>query len=325
MKLTVVLVFVLVSALSLFLPVGYAYLLPFAAALSFGVYGIARSVRSKIDPLNDAPNAFRVLLAALGGLLLTMTRSFLFPSVAILLLFGAVFLNDEYQRRAIDSIRMGRRGGSVAFLGIDGSGKSSHASTTERWLSDRGYRALLMPFHRYLFVERLSGLARSSVSGVARKRGMRRRNPVRPLLSLVDNLLLQMSSSLGSRLEGRVILYDRFIWSTYIKYFALGYPVGPLSRLYLLPRPRLAILLDVPVDKSLDVIHSRESHIRYPREVLQTERMMYLGIARERGYPIIDSTADPTSVQRQIEDHLSKHFPVVGGGRKRRSGGDQKR
>jgi thymidylate kinase len=90
--------------------------------------------------------------------------------------------------------------------------------------------------------------------------------------------------------------------------------VGPLSRLYLLPRPRLAILLDVPVDKSLDVIHSRESHIRYPREVLQTERMMYLGIARARGYPIIDSTADPASVQRQIEVHLSKHFPVVDGG-----------
>ena len=112
-----------------------------------------------------------------------------------LLLFGAVFLNDEYQRLAIDSIRRGRRGGSVAFLGIDGSGKSSHASTTARWLSDRGYHALLMPFHRYLFVERLSGIVRSSTKRVAsrsetqggdsRKRG---RNPTRPLLSLVDNL-----------------------------------------------------------------------------------------------------------------------------------------
>jgi dTMP kinase len=312
MKLTVVLFFLTVWALSLLLA-AYAYLFPLAAALGFGAYGVARSVRSKLDPLNDVPNAFRVFLAALGGLFLTNSRSFLPPSLAVLLLFGAVFLNDEYQRRAIDSLRKGRRGGSVAFLGIDGSGKSSHASATERWLTDRGYRALLMPFHRYLFVERLSGVG-SAVRGRGAS-GKKGRNPVRPLLSLVDNLLLQMSSSFGCRLEGRVVLYDRFIWSTYIKYLALGYPVQPLSRVYLLPRPWLAIIFDVPVEKSLDVIHARESHIRYPREVLQIERSMYLSIARDRGYPIIDSTGEPTSVQRQIEDHLSRYFPVVGGGR----------
>src|SRR5437016_4230675 len=128
MKLTVVLVFVAVYAFAIFLPVVYGFILPIGVALSFGAYGVVKSVRSKIDPINDLPNAFRVLLAGLGGLLLTMIRSFLLPSVAILLLFGAVFLNDEYQRLAIDSIRRGRRGGSVAFLGIDGSGKSSHAS-----------------------------------------------------------------------------------------------------------------------------------------------------------------------------------------------------
>ncbi len=118
----------------------------------------------------------------------------------------------------------------------------------------------------------------------------------------------------GPRLEGRVVLYDRFIWSTYIKYYALRYPVRPLSALYLLPRPLVAIVLDIPVDKSLGVIQSRESHIRYPRAVLETERRLYLKIAKERGYPVIDSTRDAPAVQEEIERHLSRYFPVVTGG-----------
>jgi hypothetical protein len=168
-----------------------------------------------------------------------------------------------------------------------------------------------MPFHRYLFVEKMSAL-RSSVRGSGGKR-TRGQNPFRPLFSLLDNLLLQLSSSFGCRLEGRVVLYDRFIWSTYIKYYALGYPVRPLSALYLLPRPYIAIVLDVPVEKSLEIIDSREAHIRYSRYVLEIERRLYLKLARERGYHVVDSTAEPSAVQSQIEHLLAKHFPTVGG------------
>ncbi len=310
MKLTAVLVFVIMYAVSLFVT-NLQYLPLLLVIGGFALYGITKSIRSKIDPFNDLPNAFRVLLASTGGVLLAMTQAFFFPSVGILLLFAAVFLNDEYQRRTIDSVRRGRRGGSVAFLGIDGSGKSSHASTTERWLSSRGYRALLMPFHRYLFVEKLSAISSSVRGDRGRTRG---RSLLRPILSLMDNLLLQLFSSFGCRLEGRVVLYDRFIWSTYIKYYALGYPVRPLGSLFLLPRPHVAILLDVPVEKSLEVIRSRESHIRYSRAVLETERGLYLRIAHERGYHIIDSTAESRDVQNQIEHLLAQHFPLVGGG-----------
>lgn len=281
---------------------------PLVFSLVFALYGIVKSVRNKINPLNDVPNAFRVLLAAVGGGLIALTGTFILPSAGILLIFASLLLNDEFQRRTIDSIRKGRAGGSVALLGIDGSGKSSHASLTRRWLEERGYRSILIPFHRYLFVETLS-TARSSTK---RQRTARGGNPLRPLLSLVDNLLLQFLSSFGCRVEGTVVLYDRFMWSTYIKYFALGYPVRPLSIFYLSLRPRYAIVLDVPVGKSLKVISSREAHIRYPSSVLEKERQLYVTIARRRGYPVIDSTTDSDTVQNQIEQHLSRLFPVVG-------------
>ncbi len=308
MKATVVLFFVVSLALALLLPdVGFA--LPFVFGLAFGLYGVAASRSRRLDPLNDAPNALRVFLGSLGGYLVTIDRVFIFPSLGILLLFGGLFLNDEFQRRAIFSLRKGRRGGSIALLGIDGSGKSTHSAVTSGWLEGRGYRVKLMPFHRYLFVERLSSLS-SSVRGAP---AARRRNPLRPVVSLVDNLLLQLSSSIGSRLEGTIVIYDRFIWSTYIKYEALGYPVKPLSFLYLLPRPYFAIVLDVPIERSLKVIDERDSHIRYPGRVLERERERYLGIAEKNGYPVIDSTAPFDDVQSKIEGRLSKLFPSAAG------------
>jgi thymidylate kinase len=335
-----------------------AYLLPalpFLFGVAFAAYGVAKSTRSAhLNPLNDLPNAFRVFLASSGGYLVTLASTFLLPSIGILLLGGALYLNDEFQRRALRALRTGTKGGSIAFLGIDGSGKSSHSSVTGAWLRQRGYVCDIMPFHRYLFVERLASISsalrkRSSgrgangegtaaaaaaalgATGAARYPmssapiassssspssyfldSRRRKNPLRPVLSLVDNLVLQLSSSIGCRVEGKVIIYDRFIWSTYIKYKALGYPVRLLSALYLLPEPTYALVLDVPVDKSLRVIDERVAHIHYPARVLQAESDEYLGIARRKGYPIIDATGSFEEVQEKIQSRLSGLFPPVG-------------
>jgi thymidylate kinase len=311
--------FLLVSVVVSFALPRIALLFPFVFAAGFAAYGMARSKSSRLNPLNDLPNALRVFLACLGGFFLTLDRVFIFPALGIFLFSAAFFLNDEYQRMALHSITHGRKGGSVALLGIDGSGKSTHAKASGEWLRGRGYYVTTMPFHRYLFVERLASISsavrgRSPAAAGAAKGRRSGRNPIRPLLSLADNLILQMSSSIGSRIQGRVVIYDRFIWSTYIKYDALGYPVRPLSFLYLLPRPLMAIILDVPVDKSLKVIDERgASHIHYPRAILEAERARYLAIAQRNGYPVIDSTAPFEEVQAMIELHLSGLFPQVRG------------
>jgi len=318
MKLVSIAFFLATLLLLVLIPVA-GILLPFFIGAGFGAYGIAGSFAKHIDPLNDLPNALRVFLASLGGYLMTLTRAFIFPSAAILLLVGALYLNDEFQRRALFAMRTGRRGGSIALLGIDGSGKSSHSTVTGRWLEERGYRCTVMPFHRYLFVERLAAISSAVGSGGGKGEKFRFRrggNPLRPVASLLDNLILQLTSSAGCRVEGRVVIYDRFIWSTYIKYKALGYPVKPISGLYLAPRPTFALVLNVPVDKSLLVIDERVSHIHYPREVLESEREQYLEIARKNGYPVIDATASFAQVQDKIESHIGALFPPVGGGAK---------
>jgi thymidylate kinase len=319
MKLVSLAFFTAALSLSLLFPVPAVIFLPFLFGAVFAAYGILRSFWRRLDPLNDIPNAFRVFLASLGGYFLTLPRVYVFPSLGILLLVVATFLNDEFQRRTIYSIRTGRKGGSVALLGIDGSGKSSHSTVTGEWLQARGYTCTVMPFHRYLFVERLSSLSSAlgrseggnGGGGGGRSGPMRRGNPLRPILSLFDNLILQISSSIGCRIEGRIVIYDRFIWSTYIKYKALGYPVKSISGLYLLPKPTFALVLNVPVEKSLRVIDERVDHIRYPSRVLQFERGEYLDIATRYGYPVIDATAPFEEVQGEIESHLQKLFPAA--------------
>jgi len=317
MKLVSMAFFVVALLLSLLVPVA-GPLLPVFFGAAFGAYGIATSFARHLDPLNDVPNALRAFLASLGGYLVTLTWAFVFPSAGILLLVAALYLNDEFQRRALHALITGRKGGSVAFLGIDGSGKSSHSSVTGRWLQERGYACAVTPFHRYLFVERLASISSAGGSGGGgdgdRFRFKRGGNPLRPVASLLDNLVLQFLSSVGCRLEGKVVIYDRFIWSTYVKYKALGYPVKLISGLYLSPRPTFALVLNVPVEKSLRVIDERVYHIHYPRDVLESERQQYLEIARRRGYPVIDATAPFEEVQAKIESHLSLLFPPVGRG-----------
>ena len=304
MKITAVLVFLINIALQLAYP-ALALLFVSVSFVGFLLYGIERSMARKLDPLNDAPNSFRVLLAAASPYLaLTVLQPFGF-SLGALSLLGSVYLNDEYQRRTIDSLRKHRSGGSVALLGIDGSGKSTHAAELEKWFRQRGYYCTRVPFHRYLFVDALSRGSRSKQSRGERWGG----NPLRPCLSALDNLLLYALTSFGRGLEGRVVLYDRYIWSTYVKYQALGYPVRPIRWLYMLPRPKFAVVLDITVEKSLAVIDGRPDHIRYRGDVLGEERSEYERIARSRGIPVVDASRDKETVQSEIEDLLAAAFP----------------
>jgi thymidylate kinase len=208
----------------------------------------------------------------------------------------------------MESARLGRRGGSVALLGIDGSGKSTHASELETWFKKRGYLCTRVPFHHYLFVGRLSGHRKGSNTLLGRGSGG---HPLRPLLSALDNLLMYTIRSFGRGIEGRVVIYDRFNWSTYVKYNALGYRVGGLKWVYFLASPTCAVILDVPVKKSLDVIASRAGHIRYAESVLAKERDEYLTIARSKGLAVIDATEDSAEVQGELECHLGRVFPVI--------------
>ena len=182
----------------------------------------------------------------------------------------------------------------LVFDGIDGSGKSTHAKEVAKWLKNEGYRVKLVEFNRYLFVDKLAikirgqRITKETISGeYLPKLDVLR--VLRPWLSLIDNMLFLLLSYIDV-LKGHVVIYDRYIWSTFIKYEALGYPVKLIKKVVMFMRPNYGILLDIPVSTSIKRINERKYHLPYPTHVLLKERIEYLKIARRLGYPIIDTS-----------------------------------
>src|SRR5438309_10936421 len=103
MKLTAVVVAVLTLVVSTAFP-ALALSWVLLIALGYAAYGVLRSASLRLDYLNDLLNAFRVTLAAVGGFLIVAPLNFTLPSFGLLLFVMSIYLNDEYQLRAILAI-----------------------------------------------------------------------------------------------------------------------------------------------------------------------------------------------------------------------------
>jgi thymidylate kinase len=273
--------------------------------LSFATRGGVNGAARENPHFGSLSYVFPLFLAPVGGSLWSTDGRFLLPAAYAASVVTSAVPNGKRQGGVFAASRE-RGGGTVALLGIDGSGKSSHSEPVRQWFERRGYRCSTVQFHKYIFAD---NFVRKPKADLVLK-GMRGRgNPLRPVVSLADNLILYTLTAFGVGFRGEVVVYDRFIYSTYVKYKALGYPVVPLSKLYLLPKPTFAVVLDIPVSRSLEVIRSRPTHIRYQQDVLSQEREEYLRIASANMYPVIDSTASFSDVQAEIEQQLSRWFP----------------
>ena len=130
-------------------------------------------------------------------------------------------------------------------------------------------------------------------------------------LTLVEAFFTLLSSYIDV-LRGYIVIYDRYIWSTFIKYEALGYPVKPIKKAIMLIRPSRGILLDIPVHESIKRINKRKYHLPYPSHVLMKERLEYLKLAVSLGYPIINTYTNSKEevqylIRRIIEKIKFKH------------------
>jgi len=276
-------------------------LVVFLTLVLFFISTTMLSLRAKLPYYHDFPNVLRMVLTGLGGIL--FIRSFYVFGFLLFLL--SIMLNDEWQRRAFRKIFPKKRGATIAFLGIDGSGKSTHVKATFHTLKKAGIRAKVVPFNKYIFLDKLAisfrgkRLTSKTIKGTYTVK-LTPLRAIRPWLSFVDNLLYYIYTSLYT-LRGYVIIYDRFIWSTFIKYKALGYPVNILLKMSFLIKPTYAIVLDIPAEVSLQKIYSRKYHLRYPLYVLKYERLKYLALAKRFKYPIIDSRKPYSYVQNIID------------------------
>ncbi len=206
---------------------------------------------------------------------------------------------------------------TISFLGIDGSGKSTQAKLLEEWLRKNGYEVKLVEFHKWVFAHKLRkklwrvvDKGRKSIDTyyIARKGSLS--SFLKPIVALVDNLLLYLTSLLFSK--EKIIIFDRFICSTQIKMKALNYHVEWLRVLWENFHTDIGFLLYVSPQTSVRRQLKRGDEYVYREEELQIELEEYLRYARKWRVKIIDTERkSEREVFEEIVSHVSRSLEGI--------------
>jgi thymidylate kinase len=179
-------------------------------------------------------------------------------------------------RRASPLVRS-RRGMTVALVGPDGAGKSTAAAALAR--------SFPLPA-RTVYMSPAATLRRP---GLPRGAG---------LALLIAAQLGRWGRGLGHRLQGRLVLFDRYAFDALLP---ARWPLGRRGRLrrrllgHACPPPQLTVVLDAPGD----LLFARAGE--QDPAVLESERGAWLRLAQRRTTAtVIDATREPDRVHRDV-------------------------
>lgn len=204
---------------------------------------------------------------------------------------------------------------TIAFLGVDGTGKSTHAEKICSWFKEKEIKCIIIPFHKWMFADILKRRVGKYVDSGRKHDSLRPYTPekyslaalFKPPVALLDNIFMFYYSKWKFN-DYDVIIFDRFVCATLIKSKALNYHVEWLRPIWNNIRTDIGLVLDAPLEKSLGTIDDRGDHILYNPEQLSCEREEYLEIARKNGYPIFNTSKPLEIVHEEIKDYLEENL-----------------
>lgn len=209
----------------------------------------------------------------------------------------------------------------ITFSGIVGSGKSTNAKQTHRFLQEAGYPAVYLRF-RFLKARRilraLLGKKHQVLSPMAKKT-----KPPRHTTKLRHQAILKLTLTrtvvylwrimlfrifAAIRLRRKIIIVDRFYYDSLVHYSLTGW----FERLYLglikatLPRPQLALMLIAP---PRTILHRRPN---YDGAYVQQLHHNYLRLTQTFPYLVVLQTDNFKNLTANISQHVRQTVARTG-------------
>ncbi len=184
-------------------------------------------------------------------------------------------------------------GALIVFCGVDGSGKS----TMMKYLID--YLSTIMPEDRLLITKQPRDIVRNMDIF---KTMMYTKNPnidyrAVVLLTLSERLQHCHEEIIPALKEGRIVISDRYIFTTIANMLARGYTDESwfFDVIRHIPKPDLAFLANAVPDLAIERILSREEEKdRYlDKELLRKVAGNYLSIGKEADFTVLDTGCEP--------------------------------
>ena len=193
----------------------------------------------------------------------------------------------------------------IALEGIDGSGKGTHSKKLNRWIKEE-------KGHDTFLTREPTGSAIGQLLREVLKKG-ELDSRTEALLFAADRTehVKEISQNLA---EGRVVISERYFYSSIAYQGASGVSIKWLMELNrFAPIPDLVLYLDVTPEVGLERISSgnslrssvREKEYFERQDFLGKVREIYLDLANEHNFAVIDASGEIDEVQTAIRRRVS--------------------
>jgi thymidylate kinase len=221
-------------------------------------------------------------------------------------------VQDPVQLRKLDKM-------IIAFMGNDGSGKSTTVSLICHRLKDSKLEFKIVPGFEHLVIQHLKKLvgflmgnngltdlqktySDGKLSGPKKKR-VTLLFMIWPLFVFIDCIMLLVKSCAQS---DKIIIFDRYFYDYTISFKELGYSSMLVDKIFLFfPKPDVGFIFDVKPE----IAYSRKKHDHSaPLDQYFRQRKRYLRLAREKGLPVINtSSLSPEDASEKVLESMFRH------------------
>jgi dTMP kinase len=198
---------------------------------------------------------------------------------------------------------MALRGILIALLGIDGSGKTRHADMLANWLKSLNFEVLIT---HDLESEPIGSFIRENIL----IKGIHIPIKAKALL-FASELAMRMPIIENALREGKIVIADRYYYCGFA-YLSAQEKIDLkwLEHVYdFAVKPDLVFLLDIDPEVAQERLrkkYGRELNTYEQNLTLQKKvRCEYLRLAKEKGFIIINTEREETSVHEDIKRYVS--------------------